>query len=855
MFTFATRFYAATCLALIAGVAIATDDAPKKRPPPRTDLYGDPLPDGAVARLGSVRLRHAGLSDFVFLNGGKSILSAGSDRTLRFWDVATGQQTRAVKLQGLAGPGHVVTLSPDGKTLVAHDKEKLVFWDVESGKEIKTLPGSKGHLGYLYFSPDGKTLAVGRSDWRVSFWEWETGKECVATLPLRPQQLMQFNMDSTFHGSFSADGKWFVAGAQSQQPLGVFEVQTGREILRVECNPGTSSISPDGTRLAVSSWKGEVGKRETVLRFFELPSGKETALFSLGHDVPYYTLAFSRDGKKLACSRSDRGCIVDCASGRVLQNLPGRPWELAFAPDGNTLVFSSGYRLNVWDMTQGKELNDRPGDFGSSPAIAVSPCGRLLAAGDWIDRAVSLWDLSNGRLVRQFPLTGKQERYVRNLRFSADGQTLMACQASGFLRFWDVATGKQRRTIQLRDPNQPNPDDAYFYHLHLSADGKHVATFDRILSRDSATRLALWGTDTGMLLSQQAFPGELRLGAWSADAMTVAVPVKDVLTLADVKTGEARFQFPGIYRGPISRSPDDRLLAAARTTVTGKDESVSVAVWEIATGKEVAAVPTGRVTHLAVAPDNRHLVTSDENFLRVWDLGTGQERRRWSLPVAGTDAWGRTFVFALDLIPDGQRAVTVVADGTALIWDLASAFHSAQPLAKQTGDKEIAAWWADLADKDPARAYAAVWRLTEAPEASAVAFLRQHLKPVADPDFDKMRRLIADLDSDAFKGRENANKQLEDLGKAAAPALRMALAKGPALEAQRRLEKLLARTAGLVPLPESLQQLRGIQVLERMASTDARRLLVELANGMAHADETLEAKRSLERLSRRTVTP
>src|SRR5262245_21415211 len=76
---------------------------PKGTPAPRMDLYGDPLPDGAIARLGSIRLRHAGLSDYVFLDGGRTLLSAGSDRILRFWDVDSGRQARMVPLAGKSG--------------------------------------------------------------------------------------------------------------------------------------------------------------------------------------------------------------------------------------------------------------------------------------------------------------------------------------------------------------------------------------------------------------------------------------------------------------------------------------------------------------------------------------------------------------------------------------------------------------------------------------------------------------------------------------------------------------------------------------------------------------------------------
>src|SRR5262245_41248973 len=132
-----------TCLGLSHGLA-----AP---PAPRADRYGDPLPEGAVARLGSVRLRHAGRPDHACLPGGKTVLTAGSDRMLRFWDLASGRQVRAVQLRGKAGPGHCVTLSPDCKTLVAHDGGQLVFWEVASGKEIKTLPAPR-RVNYLYFS-------------------------------------------------------------------------------------------------------------------------------------------------------------------------------------------------------------------------------------------------------------------------------------------------------------------------------------------------------------------------------------------------------------------------------------------------------------------------------------------------------------------------------------------------------------------------------------------------------------------------------------------------------------------------------------------------------------------------------
>jgi hypothetical protein len=111
--------------------------------------------------------------------------------------------------------------------------------------------------------------------------------------------------------------------------------------------------------------------------------------------------------------------------------------------------------------------------------------------------------------------------------------------------------------------------------------------------------------------------------------------------------------------------------------------------------------------------------------------------------------------------------------------------------------------------------------------------------------------VIVDLDGDTFQVREKAIKELEKLGQAAVPAVRQALEQNPTPGVRRRLEAFLSQPASLVLAPERLRRLRAIQVLEQAATSEARRLVADLANGSASALETQAAKAALERLAKR----
>jgi RNA polymerase sigma factor (sigma-70 family) len=89
----------------------------------KKDYYGDPLPPGALARMGTIQLRHrnAGVR---FSADGKMLMSAGTDGVINYWDVATGKVVDQKLLEKIDRSGELVILdghifSGDGKTLAS----------------------------------------------------------------------------------------------------------------------------------------------------------------------------------------------------------------------------------------------------------------------------------------------------------------------------------------------------------------------------------------------------------------------------------------------------------------------------------------------------------------------------------------------------------------------------------------------------------------------------------------------------------------------------------------------------------------------------------------------------------------
>ena len=138
------------------------------QPAARTDRYDDPLPPGAIARVGTVRLRHPGTGSLAFSPNGAVLASAGIDDSIRLWDVGTGKDLHRLAQKSVS----CVLFTPDGKTLATGNTDSSVrLWEVSTGRERHCLLGHRDVIRQIAFSPDGRMLASASGDTTALIWD------------------------------------------------------------------------------------------------------------------------------------------------------------------------------------------------------------------------------------------------------------------------------------------------------------------------------------------------------------------------------------------------------------------------------------------------------------------------------------------------------------------------------------------------------------------------------------------------------------------------------------------------------------------------------------------------------------
>lgn len=422
-----------------------------------------------------------GISSVAFSQDGLLLASGNQDKTVRLWDVATGEEI--IRVGEYSTNIDSLTFSPDGRVLafpigvsvilwdmenqlvmgefvgdtnisdaafspdgnllatIGHFDKTIILWDRVTEEKLMTLQGHNSAVSGIFFTPDGQVLISNSYDSTLCFWDTSTG----ALL-----RIVDLELDNAVF-SYSSGGALLAGAGNWDKNIIIMDMDTGLVLKTLEGHTHRITnmlVSPNEEYLVSASDDGTV-------RLWDINSGRSLVVYE-GFNSSITSLSVLPMGQILISYSNSAGLwsfgekeydwFIDFDEYFYV-------WDAVLSPDGQTfaLFFDWSGLISVRDSLDGKVYHELEID---SPfiitSLAFSPDGSVLASSGYHIgdggpdgsppkiAKVQLWDLSSWESIMTFDA---QTSSVASMAFSADGNMLVLGAENGNLEIWDITTG------------------------------------------------------------------------------------------------------------------------------------------------------------------------------------------------------------------------------------------------------------------------------------------------------------------------------------------------------------------------------------------------------------------------------
>jgi WD40 repeat protein len=578
-----------------------------------------------------------------------------------------------------------VDYSPDGRSVLTGSGDSTVrLWDVQTGAEIQRFAGDMQDINSAVFSPDGQRVLTGsRHDHTVRLWDVASGEE-----------LKRFNEGNA--GTFSLDGQQIFLFSENNENSVMIDLASGEILhtipgLQRWRRPESTGYSPDGRLFVDVPLDNDIGFIRRV------DTGEAILTFPVSDSFENFT--FSSDNRYFAVV-SGRG-IVDLWQLETAERMHTLTVDqevevisLAFSPDNQLLVMGGGSaNVHVWEVQTGREIRRFRGHGLPVRNVDFSLDGRRILSGSFDQRAL-LWDLYPAEASEQFD----EENFdLYSAVLSPDGTHMVTTRDDGTVMLWDMNTN--RLTNTLRAGNEAvwfsgiRPDN----HLLVTAsdqvriwnaiDGsllRELPQVDVMMTGNStlnwldlssnylvaaysgvnegAGSVSLWDLETGEEVRHYPTPAGAVVGMMSPDGRYVVTQTTfdRLFRVLDAVGGQELYTFQSLNNYSFGHfhafSPDSKLFFTGGNVIS--------AFWNLDSGEQIHEIIGHRdfVLSSYFSHDGRLLVTSSaDQTVRLWDVETGHEVRRLTLPFSPLSA---------EFMRDDKMLVVLGDDGKIHFFDV-----------------------------------------------------------------------------------------------------------------------------------------------------------------------------------------